>query len=159
MIAALLLLGWMCLIFSLSAESAEESSKTSRGTILWLVKTFSSDFEELSPEMQEAQVESLQFFVRKAAHFSLYGGLGFFAFFAVITYTRLWYRVRMLIGASFCLLYAIGDEIHQLFVSGRSGEVRDVLIDFCGAISGILITAAIARLIKPIYRTVRYHEK
>ncbi len=37
----------------------------------------------------------------------------------------------------FCILYAITDEIHQLFVPGRGTEVTDVLIDGIGALIGI----------------------
>ena len=38
-----------------------------------------------------------------------------------------------------CVLYAITDEYHQTFVAGRSGELRDVVIDSLGALLGILI--------------------
>jgi len=38
-----------------------------------------------------------------------------------------------------CVLYAISDEIHQLFVLGRSGEVGDVLSDGRGSLLGIFI--------------------
>ncbi|HIU52150.1 MAG TPA: VanZ family protein [Candidatus Merdicola faecigallinarum] len=37
------------------------------------------------------------------------------------------------------VIYAITDEIHQLFVPGRSGEIRDVLIDGLGIIVGIIL--------------------
>ena len=37
------------------------------------------------------------------------------------------------------VLYAVSDEIHQCFVSGRSGELRDVLIDSAGVICGVVI--------------------
>ena len=33
--------------------------------------------------------------------------------------------------------YAISDEIHQFFVPGRSCQIKDVLIDSCGAAVGI----------------------
>ena len=35
------------------------------------------------------------------------------------------------------ILYAITDEIHQLFIPGRNGNVVDVLIDSCGGLIGI----------------------
>ena len=38
------------------------------------------------------------------------------------------------------VLYASTDEIHQLFVPGRSGMVRDVFIDSIGGIIGVGIT-------------------
>ena len=36
-------------------------------------------------------------------------------------------------------LYAASDEIHQLFVPGRSGQLRDVLLDSAGVAAGILL--------------------
>jgi len=36
-----------------------------------------------------------------------------------------------------CSLYAVTDEIHQLFVPGRSGELRDVMIDSIAALVGV----------------------
>lgn len=42
---------------------------------------------------------------------------------------------------------AATDEIHQLFVSGRSGRITDVLIDGCGAVAGTLIILLISRII------------
>ena len=41
-----------------------------------------------------------------------------------------------IISLIFCLLYAFSDEIHQLFVIGRSARIMDVCIDFCGSIVG-----------------------
>lgn len=45
----------------------------------------------------------------------------------------------LIISILMCVIYACSDEIHQLFVFGRSGEIRDVLIDFIGSFIGILI--------------------
>jgi VanZ family protein len=38
-----------------------------------------------------------------------------------------------------CYLYALSDEFHQLFVIGRSGEFKDVIIDTLGSILAIII--------------------
>lgn len=35
-----------------------------------------------------------------------------------------------------CILYAISDEVYQLFVPGRGGQVSDVILDIVGAIVG-----------------------
>ena len=43
-------------------------------------------------------------------------------------------------------LYACSDEYHQTFVVGRSGQFKDVLIDFSGAFIGILIVSLIVNL-------------
>jgi VanZ family protein len=42
-------------------------------------------------------------------------------------------RVAVLLAA----LYAVSDEIHQVFVPGRGASVRDVLIDTVGASLGV----------------------
>jgi VanZ family protein len=41
--------------------------------------------------------------------------------------------------------YAVTDEFHQRFVSGRVGAPRDVLIDAAGAAAGLLAWRAVAR--------------
>jgi VanZ family protein len=37
-----------------------------------------------------------------------------------------------------CFLYACSDEIHQLYVPGRSGNIKDVFVDSIG-ISLVLV--------------------
>ena len=39
----------------------------------------------------------------------------------------------------FTFLYACSDEFHQLFITGRSGEFRDVMIDTIGGFIGSTI--------------------
>ena len=48
-------------------------------------------------------------------------------------------------------LYALSDEIHQTFVAGRSGRLRDTIIDLIGIILGLIILKQL-RKIKPINR-------
>jgi VanZ family protein len=50
----------------------------------------------------------------------------------------------------FCVLLAILDEIHQIFVPGRSAEVRDVLIDTLGACFGLGIVWGANMIIKKV---------
>ena len=50
--------------------------------------------------------------------------------------------------SAFCLAYAAFDECHQLFVSGRCGSVRDVMIDFSGSLTAGLVLMLIAHIIK-----------
>lgn len=51
-------------------------------------------------------------------------------------------------------LYACTDEIHQIFVPGRSAQFRDVLIDTLGASFGALITYLIIKLFTKIKNTL-----
>ena len=55
-----------------------------------------------------------------------------------------------MIGLSFlvCVLYAISDEVHQLFVPGRGAQVKDVFIDSAGAIVGVGLYLIISRIMK-----------
>ena len=49
--------------------------------------------------------------------------------------------------------YAASDELHQLFVPGRSCQFRDVCIDSAGVLAGVLVFS----LIK--HEIVKYKEK
>lgn len=75
--------------------------------------------------------------VRKLAHFSEYMLLGFWLMLSLRAYTR---RILSFISwpLFFGLLTATTDEFFQLSVSGRSGEVRDIVIDFSGVLAGIM---------------------
>ena len=57
------------------------------------------------------------------------------------------------IGIAFLIgfLYAISDEIHQMFSSGRSARVFDVCIDSCGVAFGIFLTF----LVIVVYRKIK----
>ena len=58
------------------------------------------------------------------------------------------YPLAMSILLSF--LYACTDELHQIFVPGRSAQFRDVLIDTLGASFGATITYLIIKLFTKI---------
>lgn len=89
------------------------------------------------------QPEGFHTILRKLAHFSEYGLLG------VLWTMELWLgphrekRRGAMERLSFCMLTAFLDETIQLFVPGRSGEIRDVWIDTAGAWTGIMITTCL----------------
>ena len=142
------------MIFYLSAQNADESSQTSGSVIISLSEKFYPNFDALTKEEQAEVIESFQFIARKTAHFSIYGVLGFLSFLTFISYRKLGIIVRISLSAAVCLLYAVSDEIHQLFVVGRSCEVRDVFIDFCGALLAIAAASLISRCVKRIYNCI-----
>ena len=145
----------MAFIFGLSSQNADESSETSGSLIASLAEIFYPEFDELTGEEQEQVIGSFQFIARKTAHFSIYGVLGFLSFLTFVSYRRLRLISRLSLSAAVCLAYAISDEIHQLFVAGRSCELRDVCIDFCGALLAITVSALFSRYIKRIYKHIR----
>ena len=145
----------MALIFYLSSQNAAISSETSGSVIETVADIFYPDFSKFSDEKQAEIISSLQFIVRKAAHFSLYAVLGVLSFLSVISYRDLKYKFRILLSAVICLIYAASDEFHQLFVSGRSAEIRVVCIDFCGSLIAITVLALLSRYIKSVYKIIR----
>ena len=46
-------------------------------------------------------------------------------------------RRILLLSIFLAFLYACSDEVHQLFVAGRSGQASDVLLDTFGAMVGV----------------------
>ena len=147
-ITVLLSLAWMGLIFTLSSETASASSETSGSIIAAVIKFFYRDFSTLDKVSQQELIAPFQFIARKAAHFSLYAILGVLTFLSAVTYKQLSLTARGAVACGICLLYAISDEIHQLFIPGRSGEIRDVCIDFCGALLTVSLLFLITKFSK-----------
>ena len=90
----------------------------------------------LSPEQAERVYRFSVKLVRKTAHFAEFAALGFALTLTCLGAGR---AIRLSVGASFGAgtLYAITDEIHQIFVEGRACQARDVLIDACGVLTGV----------------------
>lgn len=76
--------------------------------------------------------------LRKLAHVTVYALLWLAAAHAT--------QWRRPVGVTiFAVLYAIGDEFHQTFVTGRHGAPQDVAIDAIGMAVAALAWAAAAR--------------
>lgn len=136
---------WCGVIFSFSAQNSETSSDTSGSFIEKISSCIVPEFESFSGAEREDFVENLQFFVRKAAHFSAYCLLGLLAYQSLEPVKKK--KLRALSAAIFALLYACSDEFHQSLVPGRSAEFRDVCIDFSGAVLGVALSVGISALI------------
>jgi VanZ family protein len=119
-----LVLVWLIVIFLFSSQVATESSELS-GKIV----------NSIAPVAPEIIKSSLTFLVRKSAHILLYFVLGILTANLLVSH-KLKAKLVYIYSLIFVFAYAITDEIHQLFVAGRSGEVRDVLIDtIAGAVA------------------------
>lgn len=127
---------WMGVIFSFSSREAVESNKDSNSfitsTIVEIYKLFDSDASE--EEIDEI-IKVFNTPVRKLAHFTEYFVLGL-----LITLTFKSYGIQNIyLMILFCFLYAVSDEVHQLFVVGRYCSFFDVMIDSFGSSAAILI--------------------
>ena len=142
----ILVIMWMCLIFSFSSQPADESSRVSGGLCHRLVGDVNDSLHlELSEERTEQISESIEYPVRKAAHMTEYAILGLLSFVfygGFLPREKKRYIAALLTAAC----YAATDEFHQYFVPGRSSEFRDVCIDTAGAAIALLLLYLIWRI-------------
>lgn len=55
--------------------------------------------------------------------------------------------------------YAASDEMHQLFVPGRSGKLADILIDSLGIITGIIFFLLIIKVLEKIIKDLKKNKE
>lgn len=138
-----IMLLWAAVIFSFSLQPATASSKLSLGVGHWLVELLPSAFADKLLAMPREQLDFLHTLLRKTGHLSEYFILGVLS---MITFSQTELQHKKWTGLGFCVLVAAVDETIQLFVSGRSGQVSDVVLDGVGALCGILILLGVRKL-------------
>ena len=82
--------------------------------------------------------KKVQTLTRKNAHYFLYfiGGIILsICFYAFLKNKRKMVCFSLVTG----FLYAISDEFHQKFVSGRTSSFKDVVIDSAGVVTGVIL--------------------
>lgn len=141
-ITIILIIAWMTLVFYFSNQISDDSSKLSGG-ITRAILNFFNILEGKTLEQQSA-IETI---IRKLAHYSIYTIGGILILLHVNLY-KISANKKVIISQLIGTLYAATDEVHQLFVPGRSGEIRDVCLDSLGVITGIIITLIIQKMIK-----------
>ena len=128
-----LIVFWMGLIFSFSMDDAYTSSQKSETIILQVSHFIFRD--QLTEEKALEILDRVETPVRKSAHFLIY----LFLEISILWYLSEFYTITIrgyIIATLLTFIYACSDEFHQLFVSGRSGEVLDVFIDTIGGSVG-----------------------
>lgn len=138
---AIVLVLWLLTIFLFSAQPAEESGKLSDG-ICYKLAAFCNQMLNLG--YGEASLQHvagwLSFPVRKAAHMTEYAVLALLVYRNLLLWKRFpERRSRSVLSWVTAVCCAGVDEIHQLFVEGRCGTVKDVCIDAIGAALGLLL--------------------
>ncbi len=135
-IKLMLILACMGSIFSLSSDTADASSQKSHFVIVRVTESFLG--RSLSSKEEKYYTKHFVKIVRKSAHFSLYFILGLLVLSFCMEYMELSWR-SMILSLFVVFLYACSDEVHQLFIAGRSGEVLDVFIDTCGGFFSVIV--------------------
>ncbi len=129
-LSILLVILWMSFIFIMSSYDSNESSQQS-GLIVGIITNI----------FNISNTDILSHIIRKLAHFTEYFILGIL----VINMLKYLSNKYLIISIIICILYAISDEIHQLYVPGRSCQITDILIDSIGSILGISIFKKITK--------------
>lgn len=127
---------WMFLIFLMSSFDATESANQSNFIVNIITNIFKIE-----------NIEVLSFIIRKLAHFTEYLILGFLT---INMLDKNDISKKYLLSILICIIYATSDEIHQLFVPGRACQIKDILIDSIGSITGIYLYKLISKRKKSI---------
>lgn len=90
-------------------------------------------------------IKSIDFVIRKSAHFIEYMILSMVLFKISLIY-KIKPKVSFIYILFICLLIANLDEFYQSLVAGRNSEVKDCLIDFAGSVAGLLIFLCFKKL-------------
>ena len=140
------------LIHSFSNQNGEESSglSTKAAYIVIDIADEIGIVDAQDPQIRQMYVDNIHFYIRKAAHMSEY------AFLAVLVYIALFvdcvrFKLNGILAGSFVFLVSVSDEFHQMYVPGRCGTYKDVIIDMCGCIVAIIICFCIDRRRKKCY--------
>ena len=149
-ILTIIIILWMAFIFSMSAKNSTQSSSISGGFTYKILSMFFAQFRSIDKTTQDSIVEGLQFVVRKGAHFTAYAILGGLCFADLRVLDKFKLKINFIIALVISALYAASDELHQYFVPGRSCEIRDVMIDSLGALTGITVVIIFSKLIEKI---------
>ena len=149
LLSLLAVLAVMALIFVFSAQTGEQSGRTSGHIVTAILRIIVPELDQRTPAEQERIYHFCSLLVRKGAHFSVFALLGV-TLMLHITALRQRFTVKCgwLWAWGIGILYAGSDEFHQTFVSGRGPALLDVGIDSCGVIAGVLLVLLCRRLLK-----------
>ncbi|MBE7552369.1 MAG: VanZ family protein [Anaerolineales bacterium] len=103
--------------------------------VFWMLLIFVLSAQSRLIKIEDAADEKIFY---KTAHFVAYAVLAWLWWRALAPQRQVAWPV-LLLAFALAALYGISDEIHQLFVPGRHGQVADVLFDAAGAWAMILL--------------------
>ena len=134
MIWLFLMISVMIVIFCLSNQPAEASKKIS--------DTVAEEIN-IQPKEDWATPSTTKIAfglnLRKMAHIGL---------FALLGITAMGYTTEIFRASAICFGYAIFDEVHQCFVVGRTGNVKDVGYDAIGFLLVFVVWEIVTFIIK-----------
>lgn len=130
----ILIIFWMAGIYLLSAQPVMQSNRLSEDIAIVVMRVIKRVIPTATIELGP-----LNNVIRKSAHFFAYLMLGALSTKALAVLRVRSRGLQIALAWVLCAGFAVSDEIHQLYVPGRGGQVRDVILDVCGATVGIAI--------------------
>ena len=159
-ILIVLALLWVLGIYKLSSMNTDNSNGKSSGIIgifiedtLDVTNKYGITNSHPNEDKIERASELLNAPLRKVMHASVY-----FVLACVIIFVTnyLFYNKKYLLSAIITIVLVViaagFDEFHQTFVDGRTGAIKDVLIDTAGGIVGVLFYGSYYYVYKRGYR-------
>lgn len=132
-------------IFGFSNQEGDKSGNLSQKTAVMVVKIAGNmNFIDVNEDNVNELAERIEYPIRKLAHVTEYMVFGLLILLALYIWA---FKARQLYLTAFftSFVFACTDEIHQLFVAGRSGRFTDVCIDSAGVFIGLLMVFLISR--------------
>lgn len=133
----------MGIIFWLSSRTADESTRQSNAVLAWLISIFGDN-------------GFTDFIVRKLAHCLEFTGLCVLFNLSLLQSRK---KIMPVFSIVLTSAYAITDELHQLFVEGRSCQLLDWTIDTAGAVIGTLGFLVLYYVISKIFKSKNIIDK
>lgn len=137
----------MITIFVFSGQKGSESGDTSRKFTVTIIRILTRK----NLDLYDPFIEGIQLFIRKMAHFTIYAIGGFLIMNYAYT-TDKTNKQKILYSIGFGGGYAITDELHQFFVSGRSARILDIGIDTLGVITGVVSYIILEKVIEKLIK-------
>ena len=138
-------------IFIFSNQNGSESTKTS-DFVTDIIVDIIQNINKMSDNEKIVLATQMSPYVRKLAHYSIYFLLGFLMVNYMQTFKGRGYYQKGLTSFLFCVFYAITDEIHQMFIDSRAGQITDIYIDSLGALTGVFVAIFIIVAIRKIFK-------
>ena len=142
-----LAIGWMVCIYKLSGMNSSKSNGKSADILSIIIADtldVTNDYGITNSHPDDAKIERASRLMnspmRKVMHASVYFVLAFFLMILLnIISNHKYYWLTLLIALVLSVVFALTDEYHQTFVTGRTGQIMDVVIDSMGAVVGLVL--------------------
>ncbi|MBR5239108.1 MAG: VanZ family protein [Clostridia bacterium] len=136
-------------IFFFSHQDSKASGKLS-SDITNQIKVHTPHYAEKTEAQQKVVHTQTQYLIRGLAHGALFFCLGILTFLFLQTFHIKWFWYFC--NLPFGFLIALSDEIHQLYVPGRTFGWDDISYDMLGFSSGMFVVLILMLIFKLLHK-------